>query len=376
MKKNYIYLDYSATTKPDKKVVNYFSKIADLNYANPNSKHILGKKSNKVIEKATKIICNYLNIETDELIYTSGASESNNTILKGLKNNNRKTIITTYLEHSSIYGPLGHLQKQGYKVEFVPLKDDGTVNINELEKMLNDDVFLVSVVAVDSELGTRQPIEEIGKLLKKYPDIYFHSDITQCIGKDNINLENVDLASFSGHKIFCFKGIGGIVKKRNIKLEPLIHGGKSVTKYRSGTPQTELIASLGKAFELFQKDFSIRKNYLKEINIIIRNHLEKYPNIKINSTNKAIPNVLNISFLTKSPNNIQKYFENNNIIISTKTACSNDEGLSKSVYSITKDENRAKSSVRISLSYKTTKKEVEYLLKTIDKLMEEYNEIN
>ena len=242
--------------------------------------------------------------------------------------------------------------------------------------MLNDDVFLVSVVAVDSELGTRQPIEEIGKLLKKYPDIYFHSDITQCIGKDNINLENVDLASFSGHKIFCFKGIGGIVKKRNIKLEPLIHGGKSVTKYRSGTPQTELIASLGKAFELFQKDFSIRKNYLKEINTIIRNHLEKYPNIKINSTSKAIPNVLNISFLTKSPNNIQKYFENNNIIISTKTACSNDEGLSKSVYSITKDENRAKSSVRISLSYKTTKKEVEYLLKIIDKLMEEYNEIN
>ncbi|MEE3343344.1 MAG: cysteine desulfurase family protein [Bacilli bacterium] len=376
MKKNYIYLDYSATTKPEKKVLNYFCNISEKNYANPNSQHILGKNSHQIIDKATKIISKYLNIETDEIIYTSGASEANNTVFKGLANDNRKHIITSPLEHSSIYGPIGYLQKKGYKISIAPLNDDGTININELEKLITKDTFLISIAAVDSELGTRQPIEEIGKMLKKYPNIYFHSDITQCIGKDIISLENIDLASFSGHKIFCFKGIGGLIKKRNIKLTPLIHGGKSVTKYRSGTPQTALIGSLGKSFTLFKNDLPKKQAYVKELNNRIRNHIKKYNQIKINSTNMAIPNVLNISFLGKKPDKIQKYFQDNKIIISTKTACSNDEGLSKSVYSITKDEERAKSSVRISLSYKTTIKEVDYLLKIIDKLIGEYNEIN
>ena len=377
MKKDkYIYLDYSATTKPDDKVIKYFCDISKNNYANPNSKHILGKNSHKVIDKATKIICNYLNIDKDELIYTSGASEANNTVFKGLKSGNRKNIITSPLEHSSIYGPIGYLQKKGYTVSIAPLTSDGIIDIEALEKMITKDTYLVSIAAVDSELGTRQPIEKIGKMLKKYPDIYFHSDITQCIGKDEISLNDVDLASFSGHKIFSFKGIGGLIKKKNIKLEPLIHGGKSVTKYRSGTPQTALIGGLGKSFTLFRNNIDKNKDYVINLNNIIRNHIAKYNQIKINSPITSIPNVLNISFIGKNPNSIQKYFEKNNIIISTKTACSNDEGISKSVYSITKDEERAKSSVRISISYKTTKKEVEYLLKTIDKIMEDYNEIN
>ncbi len=376
MKKEYIYLDYSATTKPDKKVIKYFCDIAENNYANPNSRHILGKKAHKIIDNATKIITNYLNIDKDELIYTSGASEANNTVFKGLKNDNRKHIIISPLEHSSIYGPTSYLQKQGYNISIAPLTSDGIIDIKGLEKMITKNTFLVSIAAVDSELGTRQPIEKIGKMLKNYPNIYFHSDITQCIGKDRISLTDVDLASFSGHKIFCFKGIGGLIKKKNIKIESLIHGGKSVTKYRSGTPQTALIGSLGKAFSLFKNNIDKNKQYVTSLNKKIRSHLEKYDQIKINSPNIAIPNVLNISFIGKNPNMIQKYFEKNNIIISTKTACSNDESISKSVYNITHDEERAKSSVRISLSYKTTKKEVDYLLKIIDKLVGDYNEIN
>lgn len=376
MQKKYIYLDYSATTKPDNKVIKYFCDICENNYANPNSKHILGIKAHKVIDKATKIICDYLNIEEEELIYTSGASEANNTVFKGLENDKRKHIITSPLEHSSIYGPIGYLQKQNYKISIAPLKSDGTIDIKELEKMITKDTLLVSIAAVDSELGIRQPIEEIGKMLKKYPDVYFHSDITQCIGKDKISLENVDLASFSGHKIFCFKGIGGLIKKKNIKMTSLIHGGKSVTKYRSGTPQTALIGSLGKSFSLFKNNIQKNKEYVTSLNNRIRNHLEKYDQIKINSTNKAIPNVLNISFIGSSPASIQKYFQDNFLIISTKTACSNDEGISKSVYSVTGDEERAKSSVRISISYKTTNKEIDYLLKVIDKLMGDYDEIN
>ena len=374
--KDYVYFDYSATTKPDSDVLNYFCDICDNNYANPNSKHILGVKAHEIIDNATMIISNYLGIDDSEIIYTSGASEANNTVFKGVLDGKRKHIITSSLEHSSVYGPLGYLQKQGYKVSFAPLKKDGTVNISKLEEMITDDTLIVSIVAVDSELGTRQPIEKIGKMLKKYPNVLFHSDITQCVGKDSISLKDVDLASFSGHKIFCFKGIGGLIKKSDIKLNPLIHGGKSVTKYRSGTPQTALIGSLGKAFSLFENDIEKNKNYIIDINNKIRNHIDKYDKIKINSTIKAIPNVLNISFIGNDPNVIQKYFQDNRIIISTKTACSNDSGKSMSVYNITGDEERAKSSVRISLSYKTTRDEVDYLLKIIDKLMGEYNEVN
>ena len=376
MKRDYIYFDYSATTKPDKKVVKYFCDICDNNYANPNSRHILGVRAHKVIDKATKIICNYFDIDDDELIYTSGASESNNMVFKGLKSNGKKHIITSSLEHSSVYGPIGYLQKQGYKVSFAPLKKDGTIDILELEKMITKDTFLVSIAAVDSEVGTRQPIEKIGKILKKYPDIYYHSDITQCVGKDEISLKDVDMASFSGHKIFCFKGIGGLIKKKDVKMEALIHGGKSVTKYRSGTPQTALIGSLGKAFSFFKDDVMEKQEYVRELNTTIREYISKYDKIKINSTNKAIPNVLNISFIGKDPNKIQKYFQDKGLIISTKTACSNDDGISKSVYSITGDEERAKSSVRISLSYKTRRKEIDYLLRVIDELMGDYDEVN
>lgn len=374
--KDYVYLDYSATTKPDSEVLKYFCNICENNYANPNSKHILGVKAHDVIDEASKIISNYFGVDSSEVIYTSGASEANNTVFKGVLDERRKHIITSSLEHSSVYGPLGYLQKKGYKVSIAPIKKDGTINISKLEDMITDDTGLVSIVAVDSELGTRQPIEKIGKMLKKYPSVIFHSDITQCVGKDNISLKDVDLASFSGHKIFCFKGIGGLIKKNSIKLNPLIHGGKSVTKYRSGTPQTALIGALGKAFTLFNGNIDRNYDYVKKLNNMIIRHVDKYDKIKINSTSKAIPNVINMSFIGKNPNEIQKYFQDNKIIISTKTACSNDDGISKSVYSITGDEMRAKSSVRISLSYKTTEDEVCYLLKVIDKLMEEYDEIN
>ncbi len=371
-----VYLDYSATTKVDKSVLDYFNFITENFYANPNSSHELGKEANAIINKAINNISSFLNIEKEELIFTSGATESNNTVLKGVYNGFRKHIITTQLEHSSIYGPLGYLQQQGYKMDFVSLKKDGTVDLKLLENLISEDTLLVSIVAVESELGIRQPIEKIGKLLKKYPNVYFHSDITQCLGKDEIDISNVDLASFSGHKLYCFKGIGGMIKKKNVKMKPIIHGGKSITTYRSGTPSPELIGSLNEAFNLFKNDLTEKKRYITKLNNKIKDHIKKYNNIKINSLNNSVPNILNISFLNKNPISIQKFFEKHNIFISTKTACASDTNLSKSVLIITNDEKRAASSVRISLSYKTTLDEIDYFLEILDQLMEHYNEIN
>lgn len=244
-----IYLDYSATTPVSDEVLKTFIETTKKYIGNPNSLHKLGVEANNLINAATKQIAGLLNVKEKEIIYTSGSSESNNMAIKGIaiKYQNRgKHIITTEFEHSSIYGPLTYLQKQGFKIDFVKTNEDGIVNLHDLENLINDDTILVSVGAVNSEIGIIQPIKEIAKIIKKHPKCFFHVDMTQAFGKIKIDLTDVDLASFSAHKIYGIKGIGLLVKKENISLEPLIHGGKSTTIYRSGTPAISLITSLAK----------------------------------------------------------------------------------------------------------------------------------
>lgn len=364
-----VYLDYSATTFPDKKVLNKFVNISENYNANSNSHYDIAYDSKNKIDESTIQIATYLKVLPEEVIYTSGASESNNMVIKGLASlTTRKHIITTPFEHSSILAPLGYLQSLGYKISFVKFLSDGTVDLKDLESLITDDTFLISIGAVNSELGFKQPIEKIGELLKKY-DVIFHSDITQCLGKEEISLENVDLASFSAHKIYGIKGIGGLIKKKNIKITPLIHGGKSTTVFRSGTPQTELICSMSEAFALVIPQ--IKDNYLKvkKLNDKLVNGLKEYNDIKVNSSKKSIPHILNFSILNKKADDIQDYFAKRKIYFSTKTACGSDEDKSFAVYNYTKDNARAISSVRISLSFKTTDKEIDEFLKVLESFM-------
>ena len=260
------YLDYSATTPVDDEVLDTFVKASKF-IGNPNSLHKLGIKAKHLIDASTNQIASILNIKPTEIIYTSGASESNNTIIKSMEKfqNRGKHIITTALEHSSIYAPLKQLEAKGFKVDYVPL-ENGLVKLDELEKMLTDDTVLVTIAMVSSETGIRQPIEEIGKLLKKYPKIIFHSDITQAVGKIKFDLTDVDAASFSAHKFFGFKGIGVLYKKENLIIEPLIAGGKSTTVFRSGTPPLELIASTAKALRLSYENIDNDIVKVKKIN--------------------------------------------------------------------------------------------------------------
>lgn len=362
-----IYLDYSATTKVDEDVLETFNSVALNYYANPNSLHKLGVSSKMLIDEATKQIAKNLGVnEDDEIIYTSGSSESNNLALKGicLKYQNRgKHIISTPLEHSSIVAVLNYLSTLGFEVDIVNLNTDGTVDMDHLKSLIRDDTILVTICAVDSELGIRQPIEEIGKLLRKYNKCFFHTDMTQCLGKDKIDLTNVDLASFSGHKIYCFRGIGALYKKKKIVIDPLIHGGRSTSVYRSGTPQTELIVSLSKAVRLIMNDIDEHYEYVKKLNDMIRENIKNYDNVVINSTDKSIPHILNISILGVKPETFMHALEEFDIYISTKSACSKSGNPSTSVFSLTKDKKRAESSVRISLSYKTTEEEVREFLR-------------
>ena len=365
-----VYLDYSATTPVNEEVLETFVKVSRNYIGNPNSLHRLGMEANALLDEATEQIGNILGVKPSEIIYTSGASESNNLAIKGiaLKYQNRgKHIITTLLEHSSIIGPLSYLQNRGFEIDFVNILDNGQVDIKHLKSLIRDDTILVSICAVDSEIGLRQPVEEIGLLLKDYPKLFFHVDITQCLGKDAIDLTNIDLASFSAHKIYGIKGIGGLIKKEKIMLEPLIHGGKSTTAFRSGTPTVALIVSLAKALRLAVDNLDNKISHVQELNQRIRQNLSNYPKVVINSTDKSLPNVLNFSILGIKPETFLHALEEDNIFISTKSACSSVDAISKPVYTLTKNEDLAKNSLRVSLSFLTTDKEINIFLEAFDK---------
>ncbi len=365
-----IYLDYSATTPVDSEVVRTFSKACEEYWANPNSLHKEGVKANSLINAATEQISSILGVKSSEIIYTSGASESNNMAIKGicLKYQNRgKHIITTDFEHSSIYGPAGYLQRLGFDVDFVNTDSSGKVDLEHLKSLLRDDTILVSITAVNSEIGIIEPIEEIGLLLKDYPKTFFHVDMTQSIGKKKIDLTNIDLASFSAHKFFGVKGIGVLVKKENINIEPIIHGGKSTTIYRSGTPATPLIASISKALRLVNQDIELHYEYVSKINKKVRERLSSFEKVKINSPEDSLPYILNISVLGVKPEVLLHALEEEEVYISTQTACSSKSDESKAVYALTKDHDRSKSSVRISLSYKTTMDEIDKFLEIFER---------
>ena len=363
-----IYLDYSATTPTNNDVLKTFVETSKKYIGNPNSLHKLGVEANNLIEAATRQIADLLNVKEKEIIYTSGSSESNNTAIKGIafKYQNRgKHIITTEFEHSSIYGPLTYLQKLGFKIDFVKCDNKGIVDLEDLEKLLTDETILVSICAVNSEIGIVQPLDKIAKIIKKYPKCFFHVDMTQGLGKIKIDLNDIDLASFSAHKIYGIKGIGLLYKKENITLEPLIHGGKSTTVFRSGTPATSLIASFAKAIRLILENIDTNYVYITKLNNRLKSGLNKYPDVYVNSNEYCIPNILNVSVIGVKPETMLHALERYDIYISTQTACSTGI-ISKSVYALTKDEEKAKSSIRISLSHLTKEEEIDYFLEKFD----------
>lgn len=371
-----IYLDYSATTKIDNKIIDRMKEISQIYFANPNSNHDLGIKANELILNDIKNIANHLGIKENEIIFTSGASESNNTAIKGIwEKYDIKHIITTKLEHSSINAPISYLMNKGVKVSFVKL-DNGIVDLQDLKNLINNEMTLVSICAVNSETGIREPIEEIGKILNNYENVIFHSDITQCVGKDIIDLSMVDLASFSAHKIYGPIGIGGLIVKEKFKIEPLIHGGKSTSVYRSGTPQTCLIDMLSTSLDLIMPSLKKDIEYIKSLNNKIMSVLKSYEKIHINNNENSIPHIINFSIEGLESDYIQKYFNDKEIYISTKTACATGNGVSTVIYELTKSEMLASSCVRVSISKYTTMEEIEEFLKVLKKLLEVDNESN
>ena len=369
-----IYLDYSATTPVDEEVVDTYSKVCKEFVGNPNSLHKLGLEAKKLIDASTNQIAKILKVKPSEIIYTSGASEANNMAIKGVvsKYSNRgKHIITTELEHSSIIAPLNYLQSKGYEVDFVKLDENGLVDLDDLDSLIRDDTVLVSIASVNSEVGIRQDLKKIRKVISKNPRTIFHSDVTQSIGKEKIDLSVVDLASMSCQKFFGMKGCGALYKRDGLIIDPLIHGGKSTTIFRSGTPATPLIAAFAKALRLVYEDFEKKDSYIHELNSYFIDKLSKL-DVSINSNKYCVPQVVNLSIKGIKPETMQHALEEYEIYISTQTACSTGD-YSRAVYSVTHSKERASHSIRVSLSYKTTYEEIDDFIDVFSRLIIDLN---
>ena len=363
-----IYLDYSATTPVNEEVINSYSEACRKFVGNPNSLHKLGLEAKKVIDASTEQIASILGVKPSEIIYTSGSSESNNAVIKGVcskyKNRGNK-IITTELEHSSIIAPLNYLSNDGFDVEFVKLDDNGQVDLEDLKRLIDDKTILVTISSVSSEVGVRQPIDEIAKIVKEYPKCFFHTDMTQSVGKEKLDLSNVDFASFSAQKFFGMKGIGGLIKKEGIAIDPIIHGGKSTTIFRSGTPALPLVVSTAKAMRLAYVDFDKKIKHIKELNEYLIDKLSKL-DVHINSNEFCIPHIVNFSLHGIKSEVMLHALEKDDIFISTQTACAT-ASYSKAIYALTKDKELASNSMRVSISYLTTKEEIDKFIDSLSK---------
>ena len=369
-----VYLDYSATTPVNPEVLKTFDKVSLEYPGNANSLHELGRKSADLMNASVKQIADILKVNSDEIILTSGASEANNLAILGiiLKYRNRgKHILTTKLEHSSVSETVKFLESFGYMVEYLNLLPDGKIDLEDLKNKLTNETVLVSICQVNSEIGIMQDINKIGEILKEYQRVIFHVDGTQAIGKIKVDLTNIDLYSFSGHKIYGLKGIGCLVKKRGIELVPIIHGGKSQTIYRSGTPMPALYASFAKALRLIYTDFDSKYSHIVKLHDFLINELLKIDLIHVNSNEKCIPQIINFSIQGIKPETMLHALSEKDIYISTKTACSEDNSLSESVLALTKNKDLAKSSLRISISYLTTEEEIKYFLKVLQEKIKE-----
>ena len=360
-----IYLDYSATTPVSFDVLESYNKATKDYIGNANSIHALGVKSKILLNSATKQICDLLGILEEELIYTSGATEANNMALKGVAlayQNRGKNIVVSKLEHPSIYKICEFLETQGFEITYVDNDSDGLIDFEDLKNKIRSDTILVSICAVNSEVGVRQPLKTLRQIIKKEnPDTIFHSDITQAIGKVTVNLHDIDLASMSSHKIFGPKGIGFLYKNSKVHLIPLIHGSGKFNELRSGTPPLPLIVAFSKAMRIALNDIENKEMYVRKLNSRLCESFSSYEGIKINKTKYSIPHIINISLDNVKAETLIHALEEEEIYLSTNTACSSGD-LSTAVMALYNDKHRALSTIRISLSYVTTDEEVSKFL--------------
>lgn len=369
-----IYLDYSANTPVDPAVLEVLCRTELAYPGNPNSAHRAGRAAGEEMARITQSVAALLGARPQEVIYTSGASEANNLAIKGIARAQRhlgKHIISTPLEHPSVSASLTALQEQGYTIDLVDIGRDGRVDLLHLRELLRPDTVLVAASAVDSELGTCQPVREMADLLREYPNCRFHLDATQAVGKVPLTFEGADTLALAAHKFYGPGGSGLLLRREGLVLEPLIHGGASTTLYRSGTPALALAAGLEAALSLAVTRLEERRAQVAGLRTQLEEGLGGFPKVRINSPRDGVPHILNLSVQGVRGSAVQQALDAQGVCVSVKSACSVEGLPSRAVFAVSRDRKNALSSWRISLSHLTTPGEVRDFLEIFHRCYKE-----
>ena len=372
---NNIYLDYAATTPVSESVLESYYKLLKESYANSDSIHEAGTKAGSYLKQARKQISNLLRCKENEIIFTSGSTESNNLAIKGVAfaySNRGKHIITSKIEHPSVLDSCKQLEEYfGFEVTYLDVDENGKIDLNQLKNSLRKDTILVSLMAVNNEMGSIQDIKNISKIIKENSTAFYHVDATQSMCKEKLDFSCADLYNFSSHKFYGLKGSSVLVKKEKVRLIPLLSGGQQESGYRGGTVNWVSHVMLAKSLRLGFENFDAHYNYVKELKEYLIERLKEIDGMVINSPLDSTPYILNIYFKNKRGEVIMNALSNEGIYISTKSACSSrSKDYSTSIYEITKDETVSKNSLRISLSHLTTKEELDIFVKTLKGIVE------
>jgi cysteine desulfurase len=380
MNDNLIYLDNNATTQTDVRVVEAMLPYFTSFYANPSSQHFFGKKSKTIIEDSRNLIATLFNILPSEIIFTSGATESINLAIKGVAEayyNKGKHIITVKTEHSSVIDICKYFEKKGYEIDYLSVDKFGLIDIAELESLIRSDTILVAIMYVNNETGVIQPIKKIAEVCNSKNSLFF-TDATQAVGKIPVNIYdlNVDILSFSGHKFYGPKGIGGLFCKKKVKIEAQIHGGGQENYIRSGTLNVPGIVGLAEAFDLATKEMNSNQIKVRTLRDEFENKLLNTHKVKLNGqqTNRLF-NVSNLCFTSIDP--ILFTSELKNIIYSQGSACnSNAIKPSHVLKAMGLKDYEALSSFRFSFGKDNTLKEINIVLDILTKFLTSRTALN
>ncbi|ENQ3105586.1 cysteine desulfurase [Bacillus sp. 491mf] len=376
-----IYFDNSATTKPYPEALQSYVTVAGKYFGNPSSIHSLGGESERLLTQSRTIAAQLLRVKPSEIVFTSGGTEGNNLAIKGIAMRNRsrgKHMITTNIEHASVFEAYKQLENLGFDVTYLPVNENGVVSVEDVKRALRDDTILVSMIHVNNETGAVQPVDEVGKLLTNYPKVRFHVDHVQGIGKVPLDLyeSHIDLCTISGHKFHSVKGTGLLYVRDGVRLDPVLSGGGQELRYRSGTENLPGIVAMIKALRMTLEKQSENTGHLRELKEELIRMFKGMKDVTINTPKEqTAPHILNVSFVGLKPEIVVHALEERGVYVSTKSACSSRANeVSHVLLAMGLPHAVAESAIRISLTAENTIEEVKQfegiIKETLPKLYE------
>lgn len=376
------YFDHAATTATKEEVLKEMLPYFNIEYGNPSSMYSIGRKTRKVVEEARRRVSLAIGGNSKEIYFTSCGSESDNLAIKGVAYANRKRgnhIITTKIEHPAVLHTCEHLEKEGFRVTYLNVNSEGVISLEELENAICNDTILISVMFANNEIGTIQPIGEIGKIAKKH-NIYFHTDAVQAVGNVRINVEelNIDLLSMSAHKFYGPKGMGALYVKTGVNFEKIQDGGHQERNMRAGTENVAGIVGLGKAIELSYKNFDEYNKKLTDLrDYYISQVEEKIPNVKLNGhRTRRLPGNANISFIGVDGEALLLNLDIKGICASSGSACTSGSlAPSHVLVAIGLSSEIAQGSLRVTFGDENTREDVDYLVQSLVEIVEKLRKI-